>query len=82
MNKVVLARDLEVKELKERLEVKMCIDDKQKDHLLEQFKKWQGRKPNSTVDYQFMSVINHYESQMEKLNKQVDKLKLEGRSYD
>lgn len=75
MNKIVLARDLEITELKERLDTKLNIDEREKEHLIEAFRKWQGRKPNSANDYKVMSVINHYENQLEKLNRQIEQLR-------
>lgn len=39
--------------------------------MLEDYRKWQGRKPNNSNDYKMMSVINHYETQLEKHQNQI-----------
>ncbi len=70
-----LARDLEIAELKERLDLKLNIDEREKEHLVDAFRKWQGRKPNSANDYKVMSVINHYENQLTKLTRQIEQLR-------
>jgi chromosome segregation ATPase len=75
MSKAVLARDLEIAELKERLDLKLNIDEREKEHLVDAFRKWQGRKPNSANDYKVMSVINHYENQLAKLTRQIEQLR-------
>lgn len=81
MNKIVLARDLEITELKERLDTKLNIDEREKEHLIDTFRKWQGRKPNSSNDYKVMSVINHYENQLERLNKQLEQQRGDSTHY-
>lgn len=48
----------------ERLNLKLNIDDKERQQVIENFRKFQGRKPNSTQDHKTMELIQYYEIQL------------------
>ena len=56
------------------------MDDKERQHIIENFKRFQGRKPSSTQDHKTMELIQYYELQIEKRDGRIAKLEEEVRN--
>lgn len=78
-----MQKENEIKELKKRLDHKFEIDEKSKDRDNSIFTKFLGRKPVSTnaQDQKLVTILNHYENQREKLERECEKLQTQINNY-
>ncbi|EAR97069.1 hypothetical protein TTHERM_00196600 (macronuclear) [Tetrahymena thermophila SB210] len=72
-------KEMECGELKKRIDTKIIIDDKTKDRDTNIFMKFLGRKPvaSNSQDQKLVTILNHFENQKEKLEKEMSYWKKE-----
>ncbi|KAL4510251.1 hypothetical protein ABPG72_010444 [Tetrahymena utriculariae] len=72
-------KEMECGELKKRIDTKTIIDDKTKDRDTNIFMKFLGRKPvaSNSQDQKLVTILNHFENQKEKLEKETSYWKKE-----